>query len=250
MPFGLLQFFDALVAELDADPLAWQKWWRKHFYKHYELGDYDEDYPESSDKPLYEWISYLYAPSSFQGPTPQGATAGSSPYHSCFARDTKVWTLTGLVPIIEVKPGDRVLSQDPYSGELAYRTVLRVTAGRPMPMVRIGVGGETIQATRGHGFWVCGEGWKMAKELQVAMRLHGVSGAVTVDRVEDAPAPGPWYDQLRDRPDAKPEDVLMYNLVVDQFHTYFVGEGKVLVHDVIPFALEGPVPKMPGLTSP
>ena len=49
-------------------------------------------------------------------------------------------TQTGLVPIEQVKIGDRVLSQDPETGELAYKVVLDTTERPASPMLRITVG--------------------------------------------------------------------------------------------------------------
>ena len=51
--------------------------------------------------------------------------------HSCFAPGTKVWTLTGRMPIAQIKIGDRVLAQNVESGELAYKPVLAVTTRPP-----------------------------------------------------------------------------------------------------------------------
>ena len=94
--------------------------------------------------------------------------------HSCFAAGTPVWSLTGPKPIETIDPGDRVLSQDPDSGELAYKPVLGVTFRPPSRRLVIGVGGEKITTTLGHPFWVAGEGWRMAKELKTGARLQGL----------------------------------------------------------------------------
>jgi hypothetical protein len=149
----------------------------------------------------------------------------------CFPRGTTVWALTGAVPIERVKAGDRVLSQDPRTGELAFKPVLEITVRKPSPLVNIGLGSETLTATRGHPFGVVGEGWKMAKELKVGMRLWSVGGAASVDRVALVPPAKPWHERLAESPDARPEDDLSYNLVVDDFHSYFVGQHKVFVFD-------------------
>ena len=80
-------------------------------------------------------------------------------------------------------------------------------------MIRIEAGGESILSSAGHAFWVSGHGWVMARHLNPYSRLHGVSGTAEVDLV--APA------------DAEPT----YNLVVADFHTFFVGQVKILSHD-------------------
>src|SRR4029453_2534403 len=112
------------------------------------------------------------------------------------------------------KPGDHVLSQDQDSGELAYKVVLRTTLRPPSKMVTIKAGGEEIVTTLGHPFWVCRQGWKMAKQLQAGDLLHSLGGAVEIESVEP----------LAREPRA-------YNLVVDDFNPYFVGQSGLLGHD-------------------
>ena len=53
-----------------------------------------------------------------------------------------------------------------------------------MDLIRINLGGHSITATGGHPFWVAGQGWVKANELAPGMRLHGVSGSVTVDSAQ------------------------------------------------------------------
>jgi hypothetical protein len=175
-------------------------------------------------KPVYEFASVQTA-SVTVGPT------GNGLHGSCFPRGTIVWTLTGPAPIDTLKAGDRVLSQHPGTGELAYKPVLETSARKLRPLTKIHLGSETITATRGHPFLVAGEGWKLAWELKVGMRLHSPSGPVLVDGVEDAGEQKPFYERLKEDPKADAGDDLAYNLVVDESHTYFVGSHRVLVFD-------------------
>lgn len=237
--------------KLDADPLSCQRWWTKYLCSYYELEQtasdastasspsypypYDYDQPPEGKKPVIEqWRTYG---------TPASVSVIVA---SCFPWNTKVWTLTGAVDINQIKPGDRVLSQQPFTGELSYQPVLQVTRRKPSPMIEIGLGREALRATRGHPFWVCGEGWKMAKELAVGMWLHSTEGPICIDRVSELSAARPWLEQ----PDGKPGQELSYNLVLEACHNYFVGEAKILVHDNTLFPLDGPVPAVPGLATP
>jgi len=101
---------------------------------------------------------------------------------SCFPAGTPIHTMSGPRPIEQVRTGDR------------------------------------IRATRGHPFWINGQGWRMAKQLKVGDRLHGLNGALVIDRIAEAPA------------------TEAYNLVVSDFGMYFVGDNRVLVHDNMPLA--------------
>jgi hypothetical protein len=131
----------------------------------------------------------------------------------CLAAGTLVWTLTGPMPIEKLLPGDMVLSQDAESGELNYKPVLRTTVRPRGTTFRVTAESETIAASSGHLFWVAGEGWVKARHLAPGQELHSRDGAVRVSSVE----PG--------------EEVETFNLEVADFHSYFVGEGKVLCHD-------------------
>jgi hypothetical protein len=131
----------------------------------------------------------------------------------CLVAGTAVWTEAGLLPIEEVEVGDRVLSQDPQSGELAYKPVLKTTVRPPARMVKVVFGDEALQCGGGHPFWIAGKGWIFARDLEEGAHLHAVEGAAEVRSVHPT-----GYEQL-------------HNLVVADFHTYFVTEAKILTHD-------------------
>lgn len=133
--------------------------------------------------------------------------------HSCFLRGTKVWTSTGLMSIESIQLGDRVLAQNPETGELAFKPVLATTLRPPADMIDLNVAGESIKTTRGHPFWLDGHGWRMAKLLEAGGLVHGLHGAAPIEGVSPAPA------------------AEAHNLVVADFHNYFVGETGLLVHD-------------------
>jgi hypothetical protein len=171
----------------------WQEWF-----------SYNELYAE--EHPVYETndyqTQYLYLP-------PPGAM-------SCFVAGTPVWTETGVVLIERIMPGDLVLAQHPETGELAYRPVMQTTVRPPSPLVTIDVNGGQIVTTRGHRFWVNGQGWQMAKFLEPRMQLHALDRGAAIESVD--------IGEPSDGQEA-------YNLVVEGFHTYFVGESQLLVCD-------------------
>jgi hypothetical protein len=180
--------------QLPSTPVAWWQWWQ----------EYNELY--APPKPTYGWSvsrrksHYIPAPYWY-------------PPMSCFAAGTPVRTQSGLVPIEQVKIGDRVLSQHPDTGELTYKVVADTTERPPSPMLRVSIGEIVVQTTLGHPFWVNRAGWRMAKRMSVGDRLHAAPTASTIEAI----------DPLAARP--------AHNLVVEDFHTYFITDSNLLVHD-------------------
>jgi hypothetical protein len=185
--------------DLGTNPSDWWNWW------------FDENEYQPQDKPTSVSTSFT----------------ATTVRVSCFVRGTPVWTSTGPIAIEKIKPGETVLSQDPVTGELAYKPVLMTTTRPPSPLVEVDLGNSTIRGTRGHPYWVSGRGWQMAKELKAGQMLHGVNGPMRIESAEQA------------------GEEECFNLVVADFNSYFVGDAKVLVHDN---TLRGPnTIRVPGL---
>jgi hypothetical protein len=192
-------------------PSEWQTWWRE---QHLDIG------PQSEKR-----VVPVVEISEFEVLEPPILVR----VHSCLPAGTPVYTELGPQPIESLRLGDRVLSKDVDTGELAYRPILKTTVRKPQPLVKLSSEQETIQSTNGHHFFVSGRGWVMARDLKPGDRFHGIYGTVTLTDV----SPG----------DTSP----VYNLVVDRANTYFVGKSLVLSHDVTT-----PSPtnvKVPGLAA-
>ncbi len=145
----------------------------------------------------------------------------------CFVAGTTVWTISGPMAIESVKVGELVLARNPESGELAYKPVIDLTTRPTSQLIETHLGDTVIRSTTGHPFWVSGKGWQMAKELKAGQWLHTANGAVQVDSAEPS------------------DEAVCYNLVVADFHDYFVSSAKVLVHDNL---LRGPtLSTVPGM---
>ena len=245
--------------DLGEDPTKWWDWWLQDYNGMYATNGNNETDSET-DKPTYQTpppppvndskpskpVVYKNAFRGYQvydAPQPttgsrapgyqptSGARATSSlsvngvnipPAHSCFAPGTKVWTLTGRMPIGQIKIGDRVLAQNVESGELAYKPVLAVTTRPPGTRIKVGLGPDTITSTPTHPFWVLGESWQMTKQLEAGKNLHTLSGGIPVETIEK-----------QAQSDQFPAE-FAYNLIVDDFHTFFVGDQGFLVHDNTP----------------
>jgi hypothetical protein len=176
------------------DPHAWWTWWIHYNELHYSPERRTNYF--GSEATYYDYVHYNGVASL-----------------SCFVASTTVWTLTGPRAIELIQPGDRVLAQDPQTGELDFKTVLLTTIRPPSPTRELRIGTERIVATRGHRLWQVGRGWQMAKQLEPPAMLHGAGGALPLESAADS------------------DDAEAYNLVVADFHTYFVGKNRILVHD-------------------
>lgn len=149
---------------------------------------------------------------------------------SCLAAGTPVWTELGPTAVEAVRVGDRVLSQDIETGQLAYKPVLQTTERAPGELIDLQIDGEQITCTGGHPFWICGDGWVKARLMVPGTRLHGVAGTTPVGTVQPA------------------SKGKAYNLVVADFNTYFVGKTKILSHDI---TIHKPTTMLvPGLAEP
>ena len=81
------------------------------------------------------------------------------------------------------------------------------------------IDGETIETTKEHQFWVEGQGWTKAKFLKAGDQLRDDDGnSVIINKVEIVSLPKNQY-------------TIVYNFEVADFHTYYVADSYVLVHN-------------------
>jgi len=216
------QILSQLTGEtLEASPESWWQWWNNH-NEVYLVGSkpvqetYRKDKVKAYRQPNVNLATFVARPRPDTG--------------DCLAAGTPVWTDSGPVAIEQIKIGDRVLSQDPENGCLAYRPVLRTTVRPPGQLVRIVFGQGFVQCSGGHPFWISGKGWVKARDLEDGTWLHTVDGTVGV---------------LSVYPVGTEET---YNLIVADSHAYFVTEAMILSHDNTIRDLTNAV--VPGLVDP
>ena len=139
----------------------------------------------------------------------------------CFVAGTLVATEDGQKPIEEIQAGDKVLSENPETGEVAYKTVEETYENETTELVHVFVNGEEIITTPSHPFYVPKLGWTLAIKLRAGDILVLSNGEyVVVEAIQH---------ELLESP------IKVYNFEVEDFHTYFVGESSVLVHnDCVP----------------
>ncbi|MCB9600109.1 MAG: Hint domain-containing protein [Sandaracinus sp.] len=136
---------------------------------------------------------------------------------SCFAAGTSVRTNEGFVPIEQVRVGDVVQARHEKTGELGLFPVIDTIVREDEPLLAVTVGRdvtETIRVTPEHPFHTA-RGWVAAKELTPDDRIARRDGSYTeVVALEALP--------IRTR---------VFNLTVDEAHTYFVGDAELWVHN-------------------
>ena len=135
----------------------------------------------------------------------------------CFVAGTKISTDNGSLPIEEIEVGMTVLSMDPVTGDVSGQKVAEIFENQTDELVTIQVNGEQITSTPSHPFYVYNVGWTAASDLRAGDRLCKVNGEyAVVESIEH---------QILENP------VNVYNFEVEDYHTYFVGENAVLVHN-------------------
>ena len=142
-------------------------------------------------------------------------SAGVKP--SCFVAGTLVMAVVGMVAIETIKSGDKVISTDPETMETSPKTVLETYIREVTTLVHLTVNGEEIVTTVDHPFYVKNQGFIKAGELIVGDELLDVTGNILLVENFDV--------GLTDKP------VKVYNFQVEDFHTYYVGENNILVHN-------------------
>lgn len=74
--------------------------------------------------------------------------------------------MAGKKEIQEIQVGDRVLSENPETGEKGYREVKQVFRKESDTLIHVNVGKEKTQTTPDHPFWVEGKGFVLAGSLK------------------------------------------------------------------------------------
>ncbi|OAS14692.1 polymorphic toxin-type HINT domain-containing protein [Paenibacillus oryzisoli] len=134
---------------------------------------------------------------------------------NCFTAGTKVQTDEAEKNIEDIEVGDRVLSKDEKTGEVAYREVTATFNHETDEIYKILVGGQTIESTFNHPFYVEGKGWTFVKDLKIGdMLVQSDGNTLKIDSIE-----------------LEHKNVTVYNMTVEEFHTYFVSGLGIWVHN-------------------
>ena len=135
----------------------------------------------------------------------------------CFVAGTSILTSMGYVAIENIIAGDKVWSKNPETGEKELKEVVQTFVNKTDELVHVYVNGEEIITTPEHPFYVPIKGWISAINLRAGDILVLQSGKyVVVELVQH---------EILESP------ITVYNFEVEDFHTYYVGDSAVLVHN-------------------
>jgi hypothetical protein len=138
---------------------------------------------------------------------------------ACFVEGTPIAVEGGLVAIEDIKVGDKVWAFDEETGAIELKTVYNTVVKEIDHLIKLIVGEDTIYTTDNHPFWVF-DTWKKAGNLKVGDTLTLRNGA----------------HQILTYKERIDTSIIVYNFAVEDFHTYFVGEQEILVHNDNPCA--------------
>ena len=135
----------------------------------------------------------------------------------CFTAGTLISTQDGDVPIEDIEEGDLVWAQDPETGEVALKRVVQTFVKETDTILYIKAAGEVIEATEQHVFYIDNVGWIPASMIEEGDKVVLQSGdKSTVEKIDKV-----VHNEL----------ITVYNFEVEDFHTYFVSDASVLVHN-------------------
>ncbi|WP_374339574.1 polymorphic toxin-type HINT domain-containing protein, partial [Leeia sp.] len=140
---------------------------------------------------------------------------------ACFVAGTVIHTDQGPKAVETFQTGEMVWSRSEVTAEYGWRPVINTKATPDQPIYEVVVRHidtdqhETLHTTSEHPFWVLGTGWRKAALLEAGMPLINHAGEV-MEVVSQ---------HLTDRVE------MVYNIEVEDFHTYHVGELGVWVHN-------------------
>ena len=139
---------------------------------------------------------------------------------ACFVAGTFILTSTGQTVIEEIRAGDMVWAENPETGEKGLKKVIQTFENKTYELVHVYVNGEEIITTPTHPFYVPKKGWTGAVHLRAGDILILQSGKyVVVEKIQH---------EILEAP------ITVYNFEVEDYHTYYVGESSILVHNICP----------------
>lgn len=145
------------------------------------------------------------------------STAETSTTAACFVAGTSVQSENGSKAIDDISIGDKVWAWDEETGDVTLKEVVETYVNETTELVHVFVNGEEIVTTPSHPFYSPVKGWTDAVHLRAGDILVLVNGEyVVVEKVQH---------EILEAP------IEVYNFQVEDYHTYYVSDSGVLVHN-------------------
>ncbi|MBC7934222.1 MAG: hypothetical protein H7Y86_02520 [Rhizobacter sp.] len=133
----------------------------------------------------------------------------------CFIAGTLIFTEAGAKPIEKIAVGDKVWAFNDTTGQYGLKKVVALFRYERDTVFHIQVGKDTIKATADHPFYIAGK-WVSVAELKVGDSVKTYDGSnLVIERITLVPG-----------------RTTVYNFEVADYHTYYVADAKVLVHNI------------------
>ena len=144
-------------------------------------------------------------------------TGGMTSTMSCFIEGTLVSTISGRCAIDKINVGDKVLSANPETLDKKYKCVEKVFRRKVKKLIHLVVDDEELVTTENHPFYVMERGFLEASIVCIGDELVDSNGNIHIVNG--------IYRELCDK------ETYVYNIKVEDFHTYFVGTNEIWVHN-------------------
>ena len=134
----------------------------------------------------------------------------------CFVAGTQVLTENGMRNIEDIKIGDKVYSINIDTNQKELKKVISIFEGYANEVYEITINGEQIVATPKHKFYIIDKGWIKASELEEGDKVSAKDSELEIEKINHT-----YYEKR----------IPIYNLTVEDFHTYVITKYEILVHN-------------------
>ncbi len=146
-----------------------------------------------------------------------GFISGGLTSNVCFVAGTSILSSVGYVAIEDIEIGDYVWASNPETRETSLKKVVQTFVNETDELVHLTIDGERISCTKEHPFYSPIKGWTAACQLRAGDIFVTVNGDyLIVEQVQH---------ELLESP------ITVFNFEVEDFHTYFVSQKNILVHN-------------------
>ena len=135
---------------------------------------------------------------------------------ACFVAGTQVLTENGFRNIEDIQVGDKVYAINIDNNERELKTVKETYINKTYETYTLTINDKKVITTPRHQFYIVDKGWVRAYDLEEGDKIVARGGDLAITKIEHE-----FLDNA----------ILVYNLNVDDFHTYLVTEYELLVHN-------------------